>query len=328
MRIKHYFGIIVVFLSFTILPNMSTAADVKYPQGDVTIVSASISGQPDQISRFIGSVIEKYWGPYRLIVLAKQGGGGLISGDFVAKSKPDGYTVGLFLSTQCNTEVYSHFRPPTYTSADLVPIMRLAIFPGGLVSRSDAPWHNLGELVAYIKSNPKKVLWAHQGSGHPYHLLGVELAKKNNADMIAVPFKSSAECNLAVLGKKVDFAISSVNSAKQFVDAGTMQMLAVQHVQRLAYMPNIPTFAELGYEVDLPPHYGSLFAAKGTPDSVVRIIHDAFKKAIEDPIIVSAMKNASIDVYYGSADDVRRDMETDRRVFGELFRSLGLIPVK
>jgi tripartite-type tricarboxylate transporter receptor subunit TctC len=322
---QYLIAVITVFFFSMLIAIMSIAEEAKYPVKPITLViQFPPGGGADIAGRSLSNVIKKYFGqPF--IVINKPGGAGIVAGDFVTKGKPDGYAIGGFVSTGCNPELYSYFRKATYTYMDLKPIIRFTSMTYCLVSRSDGLWSNLREFIDYAKKHPKQIKWAHQGVGHPYHLLGVALSKQNGLDMIEVPFKGAADENLAVLGNKIEVAIVSVASAKPLVEGGKLQMLAVLHPVRLAYLPNVPTFAELGYDVGFPPNYFSLFAPKDTPDYIIRKIHDAVKKAIEDEAFISAMNQAGIDIYYGSPDDVKNDMEKDRKVFGAMFKILGFV---
>jgi tripartite-type tricarboxylate transporter receptor subunit TctC len=327
MNMKKYFFRVLVTSLFVVMAvvSISIAEEAKYPQRPVTaVVQFPIAGGGDIYVRGIANVIEKYFGqPWT--VINKPGGAGVVAGDFLSKAKPDGYTIGNLISTGADPELYTYFRKPTYKFSDLAPIIRVISYSYCLIVHKDAPWRSLKEFIEYVKVHPKEIRWAHQGVGHPYHLLGVALNRQNGLDMIDVPFKGSADENLAVLGKKVEAAIVSVVTAKQFVEAGQLLMLAVQSPSRLPYLPNVPTFEELGQVRGFPIHYDALFAPKGTPDQIIKTIHDATKKAIEDGAFKSAMDKSGMDILYGSPEDVKRDVEMHRKVYGEIFTNLGFV---
>lgn len=104
-----------------------------------------------------------------------------------------------------------------------------------------------------------------------------------------------------------------------------MLMLAVQSPARLPYLANVPTFEELGQVRGFPIHYDALFAPKGTPDYIIKKVHDAVKKAMEDSAFKSAMHGAGMDIHYGSPTDVMKDVENHRKVYGEIFTQLGYV---
>ncbi len=153
---------------------------------------------------------------------------------------------------------------------------------------------------------------------------GASLARDNGLEMNDVPFLGSGPETLAVLGGKIDVAIVSVASCKAFLDAGTLRMLALQHPTRLKSIPNVPTFKEQGQDIGFPIHAQSYFAPKGTPENRIKILRDAIKRTTEDTPFQEAMTKAGIDVLYGSAQDISNDTEQMRKVYGDLFKSLGL----
>ena len=101
-------------------------------------------------------------------------------------------------------------------------------------------------------------------------------------------------------------------------------MLALQHPTRLSYLPDVPTFAEQGHDVGFPLHYTGLFAPKGTPADRIKVIHDAVKNSFEDERFKEAMKKGGSDILYGSVADLMQNVETMRRIYGGVFKKLGM----
>jgi tripartite-type tricarboxylate transporter receptor subunit TctC len=108
------------------------------------------------------------------------------------------------------------------------------------------------------------------------------------------------------------------------VVAGTLRMLAVQHKERFAWAPNVPTFAEAGYDFGFAPWYISVFAPAKTPDDIISRLHAAMKKAMADPRYRDTLEKVGLIPDYGSEEDVRRDMQADARVIGGLLKTLGM----
>jgi len=313
-----------VALSLVLFAAGGAVAQTKFPDRPVTlIVQFPPGGGADITARAIGQVIEKYLGQ-PLTIVNRPGGAGLTAGEALVRSAPDGYTIASLVSTGADPELYNHIRKAPYSINDMVPVLRVGFDPYGLIVKSDAPWKTLKEFVTHVKANPKKVSWGHQGLGHSYHLRGMSLIKENDLEMNDVAFKGSADEVRAVLGGKIDTAIVSVAASRQFLEAGTLRMLAVQHPTRLAYLPNIPTFVEQGYDTGFPLHFGGFFAPKGTSPEHVKILHDAVKQALEDDQFKEAMKKGGSDILYGSAKDLTDDVQVTRKVYGALFKSLGV----
>ncbi len=313
-----------LILAFVALHSSAALAEEQFPNKPVTlIVQFPPGGGTDMTARAIAAVIPKYLGQ-PLTIVNKPGGAGIIAGDALVKSEPDGYTVGAFVATGADPELFSPFRKANYTLEDMEPILRVAFDAYGLVVKADAPWKSLTEFIDYVKANPGKVSWGHQGIGHSYHLRGMSIIKEAGLQMNDVAFRGTADEIVAVLGGKIDSAIVSTAGSRSFLEAGKLRMLAVQHPTRLPYLPDIPTFKEQGHDVGFPLHYTGYFVPKGTPAERVKILHDAFKKTLEDPQFNEAIKKGGSDILYGTPEDLMEEVEKMRRVYRDVFKSLGI----
>lgn len=299
-------------------------AQEKFPSKPVTLlVQFPPGGGTDITARAIASVIEKHLGQ-PLTILNKPGGSGLIAGDALVKAEPDGYTVGAFVATGADPELFSPFRKAGYKLEDMEPIMRVAFDAYGLVVKADAPWKTLNEFIDYVKANPGKVSWGHQGVGHSYHLRGMSMIKEAGLKMNDVAFRGTADEIVAVLGGKIDSAIVSTAGSRSFLEAGKLRMLAVQHPNRLSYLPDIPTFAEQGHDVGFPLHYTGYFVPKGAPQERIETLHNAFKNALEDEQFKEAMKKGGSDILYGTPSDLMAEVNKMRTIYREIFKDLGI----
>lgn len=320
---SHFNSIGIVLILVVILLFSNAAAEEKgYPNKPITIViEYPVGGGSDIACRALSNEIQKYLGQ-PVLVESRSGASGIIAGNYVAKAKPDGYIISAFTSTAYDPNLYTQFRKASYTTEDLKPIVRYLAFPYGIFSNKNAPWKDLPEFIKYVKDNPNKVRWGHLGIGHRYHLLGVALSKTNNLKMIAVPFKGASEVVVAALGGHIDIGFGSTASVKGHVQSGKMVVLAIQHPKRVAFMPETPTFKELGYDPGLAPYLVGFFAPKGTPDEVVNKIHDAVRRAIETPSLQDFANKAGYELYFGSATDLVNDMKKDQEVIGGLLKDI------
>lgn len=322
MRSKHLFWLSMA-LSTIMVGSSAVFAQEKFPTKPVTvIVQFPPGGGTDITARAIASVIEKYLGQ-PLTIVNKPGGSGIIAGDQLVKSAPDGYTIGMLVATGADPELFGYFRKASYTLKDMEPIVRVSFDPYGLVVKGEAPWRTLKDFIAHVKANPKKVSWGHQGLGHSYHLRGMSLIQSNRLEMNDVAFKGSADEVVAVLGGKIDSAFVSIAASRGFLEAGGLRMLALQHPSRLAYIPQVPTFAEQGFDDGFPLHYTGLFAPKGTPPARIKAIHDAIKSTFEDEQFKEAMKKGGSDILYGSVADLMKDVDGMRKIYTGIFNNLG-----
>jgi tripartite-type tricarboxylate transporter receptor subunit TctC len=295
-------------------------AEDPYPSRPVTLVNPlAVGGGVDVALRGLAQVLQPLLGQ-PVVVESRPGAGGAIAGRYVAQAKPDGYTVGLFQSTQALPEIYAAFQPPLYTSADLRPVVRYMSLVYALPSRSGAPWHDLREFVAYVKANPGTVRWGRTvGLGHPLHLLAFSLLKRNGMDVVEVPFKGAGEAVTALLGDHIDVAFGvSVTAIQGHVQTGRLSILAIHNAERLPSLPAVPTFREQGLDPGVPPVYNTFFMPKGTPDAAAHRFHDAVKAALGSPSIATFAAENGIELYYGSEADAAAELARDREISSAL----------
>ncbi len=319
----HHLIIIGIILSVTLSFSTAMAAGTGYPNKPISVVvPMAARGSIDTLTRAITKAMEKYVGQ-TFLVDCRPGAAGLIAGDYVAKAKPDGYTLGSFVSPACDPDLWSFFRPdPPFATKDLKPVVRVLVYPYCLASKKDAPWKNLQEFVKYVRDNPNKVRWGHPGAGQQMHIFGVLFAMKHNLQMIPVPFKGGAENIVALLGGHIEASVISVSTLKVHFDAGKVIMLGIENPVRPKYMPQVPLFKELGFDLGLAPFYGGLYAPKNTPDEVTKKIHDAAKRALETPELIKFAFDNGADLYYGSAEDLSNDMKRDQEIIGPLIKKI------
>lgn len=314
----HLVGLVSLLILTTVIACPPVTKAEEYPNSAVTLINQfPVGGGADIALRAIATDLEKIL-KQPVLVESKAGAAGIIAGEYVARAKPDGYIIGGFHSTACVPEVYNDLRPASYSSQDLQPVARYFVALSGLWSKKDAPWKNLGEFITYVKNNPRKVKWGHQGVGHRFHILGVALAKAHNLEMIAVPFKGAGPLITAVLGGHVDVGIGGVAGVLGHVQSGKMLVLAVDGDERAWCMPDIPTFRELGYDPGLPPYYFAFFVPRDTPRDRVKKIHDAVKEVIEAATFREKARKLCLDLSYGSASDVMNDIKRDKESISKL----------
>lgn len=213
-----------------------------------------------------------------MIVLNKTGAGGTIGAEYVAHSKPDGYTLFVFNSGSNGVAVAT--RKVRYKNSDFELLGQYAEQPMGLVVSAESPWKTLAELVGDIKKNPGKFTYGTSGIGTSGGF-GMELLKMatGNLNINHVPFKSGPEVMAALLGGHINMSFFYLVDFKGPVQAGRLRLLATAGEKRLEEFPNAPTFTELGYPaIKMTAWYG-VAAPKGIPKDVFNKLKDAFYKA-------------------------------------------------
>jgi tripartite-type tricarboxylate transporter receptor subunit TctC len=216
----------------------------------------------------------------------------------MAKSAaPDGYTlsqlhVGAFRQPFLQKVDWDPMRDFTY-------IIGVSGYTFGMVVKADSPFKSLDDVIAYARANPGRMSYASTGTGTSPHLLVEQLAAKAGVEFLHVPYKGNADSTQALMGGHV-MVQSDATGWGKFVDAGTFRLLVTFGEQRTRW--GAPTAKELGYDVVSYSPYG-IVGPKGMDPKIVKILHDAFKKAMDDPENMKTLQMLDQVYWYRSSDD-------------------------
>ena len=272
----------------------------NYPSRAVTfIVPWPPGGSTDLAMRAIAVIAEKHLGG-RIVIENKPGVSGTMGAQALAQgAKPDGYTIAQMPITvfRLPQMMKTNYEP----MSDFTWIIHLTGYTFGVVVRADSPWKTWGDLVAYAKANPGKVTYATPGNGTSLHITMEDIAQREGIKWVQVPFKGYAEASTAFLGGHVDVHADSTGWA-ELVNAGRVRLLNTWGAQRTKRWPAVPTLKDLGYPIVSNSPYG-LAGPKGMDPAVVKALHDAFKKALEDPEYQKTLEKFDQDAFYLNSAD-------------------------
>jgi tripartite-type tricarboxylate transporter receptor subunit TctC len=231
----------------------------------------------------VASKLEKELGQ-PIIVENKPGGGSNIGSEFVAKAKPDGYT--LLVGTVANATNMGIYKNLGYdTARDFVPITQIMSSPSVLVVNIKLPIRTLDELVAYIKARPGKLSYASSGAGGMQHHAGELLKLRAGIDALHIPYKGAAPALTDVIGGTVDFGFKTASGVMPAILSGKVRPIAVAGSARLAQLPDVPTMAEAGMPDLEADSWNGLFAPAGTPPAIIKRLADATIAILKTPEI-------------------------------------------
>ena len=289
----------------------------QYPTKPITLLVPWVAGGgSDIVLRVLAESAAKQLGQ-RIVIENKPGAGGALAAQHMAaNAKPDGYTVaqlalGVFrLPHMANTS----FNPVN----DLTWILNIAGYQFGTSVRADAPWKTWDELIAYAKKNPGKISVANPGSGTSLHLTIEDLGQRLGINWVHVPYKGSSESSVALRGGQVQ--VQAGTPTWEWVEAGHTRVLVMWGNERSKRVPNVPTLKELyGIVANSPWGIGG---PKGMDPKIVKILHDAFKKAMDDPAVMKAIERQGMEYYYMAGDDymrwVRRAADEEKKAVERL----------
>jgi tripartite-type tricarboxylate transporter receptor subunit TctC len=307
----------VTFLWIITIPVL--AAD--FPTKPVTlIVPWPPGGSTDVLLRVLAETTAKYLGQ-PVIVDNKPGGGGTVgAATMAATAKPDGYTVAQM---PVSVFRYPYIMKVNYDPLkDFTYIIQLTGYTFGVVVKKDAPWKSFNDFMAYAKANPGKVTYATPGAGTSLHITMETLAHKQGIKWTQVPMKGGAETTPAVLGGHVTATADSTGWAPQ-VDSGDLRLLVTWGSKRTDKWPKVPTLKELGYGIVSNSPFG-LAGPKGMDPKVVKILHDAFKKGMEDPAYLKMLDRLDMEPFYMNTNDYAKYIKEFYLEEKENMEKLGL----
>jgi tripartite-type tricarboxylate transporter receptor subunit TctC len=261
-----------------------TMGQTAYPSQPIRlIVSFAAGGPTDIFARLVASKLEKELGQ-PIIVENKPGGGSNIGSEFVAKAKPDGYT--LLVGTVANATNMGIYKNLGYdTARDFAPITQIMSSPSVLVVNNNLPVRSLSELIAYAKARPGKLSYASSGAGGMQHHAGELLKLRTGIDVIHIPYKGAAPALTDVIGGTVDFGFKTASGVMPAILSGKVRPLAVAGSARLAQLPDVPTMAEAGMPDLEADSWNGLFAPAGTPPAIINRLANATIAILKTPEI-------------------------------------------
>jgi tripartite-type tricarboxylate transporter receptor subunit TctC len=304
-------------------------AQDAYPTHPITmVVPFPPGGVADLTGRPTAFAMEKFL-RQRIVIENKAGAGGAIGMAAAANSRPDGYTVLMALSSISIIPPAERLfdRKPPYEMSQLVPIALISADPTVLVVRSDAPWKTLKEFVEDAKKRPGKINYSSSGIYGTLHVAMEIFAGVAGIQLWHVPYSGGGPAVAALLGGQVEALASGPSAVIGQLKGGKLRALASWGEKRLASLPEVPTFKELGYNAEFYIWSG-LFAPAGTPGPVLQTLRNAARRAVEDPDFKNAMAKIETPVYYLDAPDFQKFWDKDARILAEAVQRIGKVEDK
>jgi len=321
MKCKVALGAILLAGAF-MLPTAEAVAE--YPERTVhIIVQYPPGGTPDMVARLLADRYSKKFGkPF--VVENRPGASGNIATRYVAKSKPDGYTL-LLASDGPITIAPTLQKNMTYDPiAELTPVTLAATSAFALLTSSSNSVNSVKDLIARAKANPGKLNYASPGIGTQHHLAAELLKTIGKIDIVHVPYKGFAPGTVDVISGQVEMVFGSVPASVKYVKGGKMKALAVTGERRFSGMSSVPTMMESGLpNYNITAWYG-LMAPTGTPRTIIDKINAESSNILANEDVIKMLEARGLDVVAGGPDAYAKRIKADVEAWGKIIKDANV----
>ncbi len=298
-----------------------TNSGINYPEKEIKIIVAyKAGGGTDRGARILMKEAQSEF-EKPLVIVNRPGADGQLGFTELAKAKPNGYTIG-FINLPNYTSL-TLTRETQFDKDSIIPIINYVYDQGVFVVRNEENWENIQDFVADAKARPNEITVSNNGTGASNHIGAAEFAHKSGIELKHIPFGGSSDMLAALRGGHVDATVAKISEVANLVKAGELKILASFTDSRLKDFPETPTLTENGYEVIFGSARG-IAAPAGTPQEIIDLLHDRFKKAIESESHLVAAKNANMPIYYMGPKEYKEFMDKQEADLKVALEVLGL----
>ena len=310
----------VCLLAFGLGAAAMAGAQTAWPTRPISlVVPFPAGGTTDVLARALAEKLSQSLGQ-PVVVESKPGAGATLGADYVAKAKPDGYT--LLMGAVHHTIATSVYKKLPYDfQKDLAPITLVAMVPNVLVVNAAlTPAKNVAELVALAKAAPEKLAYGSNGNGTAQHLIGTQFQASTVTSLLHVPYKGSGPLTTDLLGGQVAMSFDTITPVLQHIKGGKLRPLAVTTARRSSVLPDVPTLQEAGLkDFDIGTWFGVL-APAATPKDVVARLSAEMAKIVASPDFAQRMEAIGAEPIGGTPDQMAKRIDDETVKFAKLVK--------
>ncbi len=286
------------------------AADAVYPSRPIRlIVPFGAGGSTDMVARLLAEKMGPILGQ-TVVIENKGGAGGSISASEIAKSAPDGYTIGMATVSTHGANPAIMTKLPYDAKKDFAPITNVMSVPSVFVVHPSVPAKTMKEFIALAKAHPGKYTFASPGTGSLGHANIENFMNLAGIELLHIPYKGAGQALTDALGGQVNAMTDNLPSSLSNIQAGKLRPLAVLAFKRAEVLPDVPTYTELGYAQMGDGGWFGLVAPAGTPKAVIAKLNAAAHKAMQDPAYLAKQKEISGEGMANTPEQFAKQIDT------------------
>ena len=319
----HYLS--ALFLGLAAFITMPVVAQSSgYPQKPIKLIVPLAAGSAvDNAARIVMQKVATNMGT-GIAIENQAGASGLIGADRVAKSAPDGYTLGGFNDSIMTMLPNLQAKMPWDIQKDFDPISLVATVEWGVVVPTDSAIRTAADLIAAAKKSPGQINYGSGGNGSPQHIAMALFASQAGLQLTHVPYKGATQAAVGVAGHEVQVAFQGIATVSSLIKAGKLRLIAVTTPKRLPQFPDVPTVSESGLSGFEFNSWFAMMAPAGTPKPIVQKLHAEIVKAISDPAIKDQLFSLGLSPRGTTPDELAADLKTQFAKYGNLIKQANI----
>lgn len=299
-------------------------AQASYPEQPIRLITPyAAGGLSDILARTLAQDLSDELGQ-SVIVDNRTGAGGVIGVDYVARSKPDGYTIGLLSQglASVNTTLYKNL--PYNTLRDLKPLSIISTFPLVLVTTPDKPYKTFNDLIEAAKAQPGTLNYGSAGNAATSHLVMEMVKSRTGMDIMHIPYKGESQAFTELLGGRIDAIFATVGGALSLIESGKVRPIAVANNVRIPLLPDVPTLEESGVaDFDVFGWY-LVASPAGVPEEVSTRLSEALMKIGKSAKFQEAMRSRAMDAVGSTSEVATKQVKDEEERWAVIIKEAGI----
>jgi len=298
----------------------------SYPSKPIRLVNQFAPGSSgDTTLRTLAPILSQDFGQ-PVVIDNRAGGGGVVAAELAVRAAPDGYTV---LCATSATQIVRAFmvRGSSFDPVkDFTPVTALYSAITLLVAHPSVPVNSMAELIEYARRYPGKLSYGSSGIGTDHHMTGEQIRILTGADIVHVPYKATAQALIDVVTGQLPLTFAITGAAGTFIKSGKIKVLGVVKNQRVALLPDVPSFGEAMPKFQQPPNWTGIFGPAGLPPQVLARLNGAVVKSLHHPDAQARWIANGYEVIGNTPEEFARQIREQTALVAGIVKVAGIKP--